>query len=96
MTPLLPASALARDNELSHKRLAQRMDEIRTSVRESGHEAVTAGARRRLFGKVVAHEGNCLPALCLEVRAVVYLGKSWRSRLTRTITWRKKKSWCCP
>jgi hypothetical protein len=54
MTPLLPASALARDNELSHQQLAHRIAEIRRSVREIGHEAVTARTRRRLFGQVVA------------------------------------------
>lgn len=54
MTPLLPASALARDNEMAHQRLAQRLEEIRTSVREIGDEAVTTRTRRRLFGKVVA------------------------------------------
>src|SRR5207253_6310920 len=54
MTPLLPASALARDNEMSHQRLAHRMAAIRSSVRESELEAVTARTRRRLFGHVVA------------------------------------------
>jgi hypothetical protein len=55
MTPLLPASTLARDNEESHQRLAHRMDEIHTSLQEIGEEAVvTTRIRRRLFGKVVA------------------------------------------
>jgi hypothetical protein len=54
MTPLLPASALARDNEMAHQRLAQRLEAIRTSVREIGNNAVTTRTRRRLFGKVVA------------------------------------------
>jgi len=55
MTPLLPTSTLARDNEESHQRLALRMNEIRTYLREIGEEAtVTTRIRRRLFGKVVA------------------------------------------
>jgi hypothetical protein len=54
MTPLLPASALARDNEMSHQRLAHRMAEIRTSLHEIGAAVVTTRIRRRLFGHVVA------------------------------------------
>ena len=55
MTPLLPTSTLARDNEESHQRLAHRMAEIRTYLQEVGEEAVvTTRIRRRLFGKVVA------------------------------------------
>lgn len=54
MTPLLPASPQARDNEAAHERLAQRLEEIWTYVREIDHHAVTARTRRRLFGKVVA------------------------------------------
>ena len=54
MTPLLPASALARDNEQSHQRLAHQMAAIRTYLQEIGAEAVTMHIRRRLFGHVVA------------------------------------------
>ena len=55
MTPLLPTSPLARDNEASHQRLAHRMDEIRTYLQEVGAAAVvTTRLRRRLFGHVVA------------------------------------------
>jgi hypothetical protein len=55
MTPLFPASTLARDNEESHQRLAHKMDDIRTYLQEIGEEAlVTTRIRRRLFGKVVA------------------------------------------
>jgi hypothetical protein len=55
MTPLLPTSTLARDNEESHQRLAHSMQEIRTYLREIGEDAtVTTRIRRRLFGKVVA------------------------------------------
>jgi hypothetical protein len=55
MTPLLPTSPLARENEASHQRLAHRMAEIRTYLQEVGEEAVvTTRIRRRLFGHVVA------------------------------------------
>jgi hypothetical protein len=54
MTPLLPASALARDNERSHERLAHLMAEIRTALHEIGDEVVTTRIRRHLFGNVVA------------------------------------------
>jgi hypothetical protein len=54
MTPLLPASALARDNEQSHQGLAHRMAAIRTALHEIGEEVVTPRIRRRLFGHVVA------------------------------------------
>jgi hypothetical protein len=55
MTPLFPASRLARDNEESHQRLAHRMDEIHAYLQEVGEDAVvTTRIRRRLFGKVVA------------------------------------------
>src|SRR5262245_15202556 len=55
MTPLLPTSPLARDNEASHQHLAHRMDEIRTYLQEVGEAAVvTTRIRRRLFGQVVA------------------------------------------
>ncbi len=54
MTPLLPGSPQARDNEIAHERLAQRLEEIRTYLREIDRDAVTARTRRRLFGKVVA------------------------------------------
>jgi hypothetical protein len=54
MTPLLPTSALARDNERSHQRLAYRMAEIRASLQELGAVVVTTRIRRRLFGQVVA------------------------------------------
>lgn len=55
MTPLLSTSPLARENEESHQRLAHRMDEIRTYLREVGEDAVvTTRIRRRLFGHVVA------------------------------------------
>ena len=54
MTPLLPASPQARENEAAHQRLAQRLEEIRTYLREIDHDAVTTRTRRRLFGKVVA------------------------------------------
>ena len=55
MTPLLPTSPLARENEASHQRLAHRMAEIRTYLEEVGAEAVvTTRIRRRLFGHVVA------------------------------------------
>jgi hypothetical protein len=55
MTPLLPTSPLARENEASHQRLGHRMDEIRTYLQEVGEEAVvTTRIRRRLFGHVVA------------------------------------------
>jgi hypothetical protein len=54
MTPLLSTSALARDNERSHQRLALRMAEIRAYLEEIGAEVVTPRIRRRLFGKVVA------------------------------------------
>jgi hypothetical protein len=55
MTPLLPTSPLARENEASHQRLAHRMAEIRTYLQEVGEAAVvTTRIRRRLFGHVVA------------------------------------------
>ena len=54
MTPLLPVSPQARDNEIAHERLAQRLEEIRAYLREIDRDAVTARTRRRLFGKVVA------------------------------------------
>jgi hypothetical protein len=55
MTPLLPTSTLARENEEAHQRLAHRMAEIRTYLQEVGEEAVvTTRIRRRLFGHVVA------------------------------------------
>jgi len=55
MTPLLPTSPLARENEETHQRLAHRMAEIRTYLQEVGAEAVvTPRIRRRLFGHVVA------------------------------------------
>jgi len=55
MTPLLPTSPLARENEEAHQRLAHRMAEIRTYLQEVGAEAVvTTRIRRRLFGHVVA------------------------------------------
>jgi hypothetical protein len=55
MTPLLPTSPLARENEASHQRLAHRMAEIRSYLQEVGEEAVvTTRLRRRLFGQVVA------------------------------------------
>jgi hypothetical protein len=54
MTPLLPVCPLARDNELAHQRLAQRLEEIEAYVREIGDGVVTTRIRRRLFGKVVA------------------------------------------
>ena len=54
MTPLLPASALARDNEQSHQGLAHRMAAIRTALHEIGEVVATARSRRRLFGHVVA------------------------------------------
>lgn len=54
MTPLLPASALARDNEQSHQGLAHRMAAIRTALHEIGEAVVTPRIRRHLFGHVVA------------------------------------------
>jgi hypothetical protein len=54
MTPLLPESPQARDNEAAHTRLEQRAEQIRTYLQEVGHQAVTARMRRRLFGQVVA------------------------------------------
>jgi hypothetical protein len=55
MTPLLPTSPLARENEEAHQCLAHRMAEIRTYLQEVGEGAVvTTRLRRRLFGKVVA------------------------------------------
>jgi hypothetical protein len=54
MTPLLPASALARDNEQSHQRLAHRMEAIQTALHEIGEAVVTTRIRRHLFGQVVA------------------------------------------
>lgn len=54
MTPLLPASAAARDNEAGHQRLGQRLDDLRAYVRTIADQPVTARTRRHLFGKVVA------------------------------------------
>jgi len=54
MTPLLPASPQTRENEATHARLAQRIEEIRSYLQEVGHQTVTARMRRRLFGQVVA------------------------------------------
>lgn len=54
MTPLLPDSPQARDNEDAHTRLGQRVAEIQTYLQEVGSHAVTTRIRRRLFGKVVA------------------------------------------
>ncbi|MDH3602945.1 MAG: hypothetical protein OEU26_25315 [Candidatus Tectomicrobia bacterium] len=54
MTPLLPESPQARENEVAHAHLGQRVEEIQTYLQEIEHHAVTARIRRRLFGKVVA------------------------------------------
>jgi hypothetical protein len=54
MTPLLPDSPQARDNEVAHARLGYRVKDIQTYLQEIDHHAVTARTRRRLFGKVVA------------------------------------------
>ena len=54
MTPLLPESTQARDNEAAHVRLGQRVEEIQTYLQEIGTQAATPRIRRRLFGKVVA------------------------------------------
>jgi hypothetical protein len=54
MTPLLPASPQARDNEATHQRLGQRLEDLQTYLRDIEPAAVTTRTRRRLFGKVVA------------------------------------------
>jgi hypothetical protein len=54
MTPLLPDSPLARDNEAGHARLAQRAEEIQRHLQELEHQTVTTRTRRRLYGQVVA------------------------------------------
>jgi hypothetical protein len=54
MTPLLPDSPLARDNEAGHARLAQRAEEIQHYLQELEHQTVTTRTRRRLYGQVVA------------------------------------------
>jgi hypothetical protein len=54
MTPRLPKSPQAQDNEAAHARLAQRIEEIQTYLEAIGHQTVTARTRRQLFGKVVA------------------------------------------
>jgi hypothetical protein len=54
MTPLLPNSPLARDNEAGHARLAQRAEDIQRHLQELKHQTVTTRTRRRLYGQVVA------------------------------------------
>lgn len=54
MTPPIPESPQARENEAAHARLGQRIEEIQTYLQEIGHQDVTTRTRRRLFGKVVA------------------------------------------
>jgi hypothetical protein len=54
MTPLLPDSPLARDNEAGHVRLAQHGEEIQRHLQELEHQTVTTRTRRRLYGQVVA------------------------------------------
>ncbi len=54
MTPLLPDSPQARENEAAHTRLVQRVEAIQAYLEAISHQAVTARTRRRLFGKVVA------------------------------------------
>jgi hypothetical protein len=54
MTPLLPKSPQARDNEAVHARLGQQMAALQAYLQEIEPQAVTARSRRHLFGKVVA------------------------------------------
>ena len=54
MTPLLPDSPLARDNEAGHARLAQRAEDIQRHLQGLKHQTVTTRTRRRLYGQVVA------------------------------------------
>jgi hypothetical protein len=54
MTPLLPDSPLARDNEAGHARLAQRGEAIQRYLQGLEHQTVTTRTRRRLYGQVVA------------------------------------------
>jgi hypothetical protein len=54
MTPHLPDSPLARDNEAGHARLAQRAEVIQRYLQQLEHQTVTTRTRRRLYGQVVA------------------------------------------
>jgi len=54
MTPLLPDSPLARDNEAGHARLAQRAEDIQRHLQQLEHQTVMTRTRRRLYGQVVA------------------------------------------
>lgn len=54
MTPLLPASPQARENEAAHARLVQRVQDLYDYLQEIEPEGVTSRTRRRLFGKVVS------------------------------------------
>lgn len=54
MTPRLPESPQARENEAAHARLAQRVGALHAYLQEIEDHAVTARIRRRLYGQVVA------------------------------------------
>ena len=54
MTPRLPNSALARDNEAGHARLARRAEDIQRHLKGLEHQTVTTRTRRWLYGQVVA------------------------------------------
>ncbi len=54
MTPRLPDTPQARENEAGHMRLVERVEEIQAYLQEIGDQVVSPRIRRRLFGKVVA------------------------------------------